>query len=114
MRTSQYPPRMQSHEKLAAKRRAVWKKELEKETAPTFKPKLSEMPDFEMLHRHGEMDAMTKHPPAETTVVKPFKFHSTGRSQTKLQERESPDSAWTPPKPQAVHQPGKMPVFSGE
>jgi len=114
MRTSQYPPQMQSHEKVAAKKKAVWREELENETTPSFKPKLSEMPDFDLLHRHGQIDAMTKYPPAETTQVKPFKFRSTSRSQSQAEARESFNGSWSSPKSPPIHEPGRMPVYSGK
>ena len=103
---------MRSHERLARKRREVWTREIEEATNPTFKPKLSSMPDFDLLHRHGEMWAMTKYPPPETTLVKPFKFHSTVRKSRSL-ERNSLEPSWGPTRSPPAHQPGKMPVFSG-
>ena len=113
MRESQYPPRMKSHEKLAGKRREVWRQEIEEETAPTFKPRLSTMPDFELLHKHGEYEAMSRQPPVQCTVVKPFKFHS-AMPKPRDRDQDPLDNSWESAKPTPRHGPVKMPIFSGK
>jgi len=74
------------------------------------------MSDFDLLHRHGQIDAMTKYPPAEITQVKPFKFRSISQSQAEA--RESFDGSWSRPtgtsELPSIGEPRRMPVNSGK
>ena len=112
MRASQYPPRMQGHEKIARRKKEKWTEEIKEQTSCSFKPQLSSMPDFSVLHRHEAMDAMLRKTPVETTVVQPFKFHSPVRK-SRAESRESSDGSWEKTRSTPRHEPGKVPLYSG-
>ena len=108
MRASVYPPRMRSHEALACRKKNALLDQLEEQTSCSFRPQTSEMPDFDLLHRHESKKS--RNPPSETTVVHPFKFHTPSRSKYRTVAHESYEEER---KSTPIHEPGKIPIFSG-
>lgn len=93
MRSSALPPRLHAHELMAQHKRKAWLKEVEKVSAFPFQPKTSEVPDFDALHKHEQLETLKHRNDLATTVVEPFQFRTSKRLQKRQEMRESMEEA---------------------